>query len=438
MATEVSLTTGFMVRRAWMVLVIASGLFTLLVTGTASAAYVYHRNAMEPREGRLATAGEVLLQPRNETKFKQVRDGEPVREGDTIKTQGGMPATLVFFDGSQLQLAEGALVSVEELRSSRFVNNEKRIQVVQQAGWTRLLVRPATDYRVGHYLVRLNGMDVETLSQVDRGAEVSFELRKLIERPADLEQAGPLEARVAVHEGTASVQAEGDQVTLMAGQAATLADGGHVTPAPLPLEYAHNGSFRDLTLKLSRDKSSREIFPQWWTETFDQGGDGGEQWGTTKIVPEEIDGQSTPVVVFERRVNAKDNALNGIQQQLDLPLNYFRSLRLSVTARVRYQSLSGGGVADSEYPIMVKITYRDRKNRSVAWIRGFYTHNEEKLPIRIGIKEHQDEWFTFSQDLLQLVNEQGDGEPVFLETLDIYASGHDFESAVASVSIAGE
>lgn len=434
MAADLPLvTTQQAVRRAWLVLTAAFVAFAALLTSLGSGAYIYHRSAMQQREGRLETSGEVLLQPRNETKFKQVRDGEVVREGDTIKIQSGMQARLVFFDGSALQLAEESQVVIEELQASRFVDAEKRIRLSQRQGWARLLVAPVADYQVGRFIVHLEGMEVETESRPGQGAELSLELRPYAEPLGGAVKPAPQEARVAVYAGSARVWAGGNEAVLTAGQAATLIPGTRLLElATLRRELIRNGTFTQLAVH------GNEAWPHWWQITADQGGDFGDLWGKTELTYREVDGDLAPVIVFERRLNAKDNAVHGIQQSLDLPLSHFRKLQLRVTFQVRYHSLSGGGIKDSEYPVIIKITYRDRQNRSIAWYRGFYTHNEAKLPVDNGILVPQGEWYTFSQDLLRLTSKRNEPEPVYLETLDIYASGHDFESVVARVSIEGE
>jgi hypothetical protein len=435
MAADLPLTTGQTVRRAWLALSAAFVVFGAALTSLGAGAYIYHRSAMQQREATLQTTGEALLQPKNETRFKQVRAGEPVREGDRIKAQNGVQARLVFFDGAELQLAEGALVLVDELQSSRFVNDEKRIRLVQEQGWSRLVAAPASDFKLGRYSMQMEGLEVEARSQPGRGAELSFELRPAAEAPSEPGQVAPQEARVAVYRGEAQARAGSDSVTLVQGQATTFVRGGHVTPpAAMPNDFIRNGSFQDL---VTRDRE-RDLWPQWWRETRDQGGDGGERWGSAEVTRLDIDGRAGPMIRIERRLNATDNAVHGIQQQLDLPLSHFRELRLRVTFQVIYHSLSGGGVEDSEYPIIIKVTYRDRQNRSIAWYRGFYTHNESGFRTPNGELVEQGQWIPFSKDLLKLNLKPNDPEPVFLETLDIYASGHDFEAVIASVSIEGQ
>jgi len=57
--------------------------------------------------------------------------------------------------------------------------------------------------------------------------------------------------------------------------------------------------------------------------------------------------------------------------------------------RLLYQSLAGGGILGSEYPLMVRIDYTDVYGKDQFWVHGFYfrdpvkgwpTINGEKIP----------------------------------------------------------
>jgi hypothetical protein len=435
MATGLTLKTDHTVRRAWLVLATAFTVFAVMLTSAGTGAYVYRSSAMNQYEAQLVTTGEILLRPKNETKYRQVRSGEAVREGDSIKTQSGMQASLVFFDGSELRLAEETLIQVIAMRASRFVTAEKRIELAQLQGWTRLIAAPPVDYRIGHYGMVLGAMAIDAQSYQDTGAEFTFELRPIEPQAVD---AG-LEARVVAHAGTAIVRAEGEQVSLAPGQQASVGpDARPALLATVAREYARNGDFMELG-----PTTDELIWPRHWALQQQQGNDGGDLDGVAKVIHRDVDGHAVPAMTFQRRLGAKDHAVTGVQQQLDLPLSHFEALHLRIELQVIHHSLSGGGFDDSEYPLIVKVTYRDRQNRVASWYRGFYTHNEEGRRVSHGIPVQQGEWYTFEQDLLRLNDGPGSSvlvkpEPVYLETLDIYAAGHDFESVVASVSIRGE
>ncbi len=429
MAADLPFGTSYTVRRAWVVLITAFSLFSLLVVSAGTGVYLYRSQATQPYDAELEISGEVLLQPHNETRFKQVRNGERVREGDTISTQTSGQARLIFFDGSELRLAQATSVQVNEMRATRFVADEKRIALTQQKGWSRLTAAPATRYGAGRFRMVLDSLEVETATQPQAGADLIFELRPLEQLPTDALESGPMEATVVVRDGTAAVRAAGAEVQLDEGQKTTAVRVARSVTPPAPpsaatREYIRNGDFQELT-----PVTGSTGWPRQWVETFF-----GNQPGDA-LLDYRVDGTTKPVVLLRRRVGATEHAVTGIRQDVNLPLGHFRQLRLRVVLQINYQSLSGGGIADSEYPVIVKLTYRDRQNVAHTWYRGFYMHNRENLRVASGIPVRPGEWYTFEQDLLQLNTFP---PPIFLETIDIQAAGHDFEAAIASVSIQGD
>lgn len=426
MAAQLPLQATQTVRRAWLLLTTAFLIFALLLAGVGTGLVFFRVSATQPYEATLEATGEVLLQPQNETRFKTVRSGDIVREGDRIRTQPGVQARLVFFDGSELRLAEETSIKVREMRSTRFVTNEQRIALEQDSGWSRLTAVPATTYAVGRFQMRLDNVEIESESRPQAGAELTFELRPLEQLPADLQ---PLEATVAVQTGGATVRAGGAEVALQAGQRTTTvrtarAAGTPAPAAPSMREFVRNGDFSDL------QQAGSELWPRGWVETPHGAGD-----GDALVTFRQVDGRSVPVILFKRRLAATDYAAIGISQEVKLPLSHFRKLRLGVQFRVLYHSLAGGGLASSEYPVIVKLIYRDRQNVAHQWYRGFYTQNDDKLPTINGKRLEPGEWHIFEQDLLRLDMSPA---PVLIESIDIYAAGHDYEAEIASVSIEGE
>jgi hypothetical protein len=447
MAAELPLASASTIRRAWLVLTGAFVIFLLLLTSMAAAAYIYRGSAMQERQARLEATGDVFLQARNERSFKQVRPGELVREGDTIKTQAGSQARLLLFDDNVVVLlAEETEVTIKELRTSRFVTEEKRLALDHRRGWLRLTALPVADYAVGRYLVGLAGLQV-VLEQVGgTSAGASFELRPREWPQGQIVANTPLQPRVTLKAGSATLRspaAPGESPALLAGQSATLlADGRLAVEPSTEREYVRNGDFRLVGAYRDRDvELNKASWAQQWHVTLTQGADGGSLWGTTDVVVREVEGRTQPTIQFWRRFGTKDNAQIGIQQPLNLPVGQFQSLRLRVTFQVIYHKLSGGGLKGSEYPVVVKLTYRDRQNRPAAWLRGYFSHNEENLPVPNGERVIEGEWVTREIDLLRLVDVAGkpvEPAPMVLEMLDIYAEGHDFEARVAAISIVGD
>jgi hypothetical protein len=122
-----------------------------------------------------------------------------------------------------------------------------------------------------------------------------------------------------------------------------------------------------------------------------------------------------------------------IAQQLDMDLWDYEKLILSADLRVFAHSLSGGGWLGSEYPIMLRVTYRDATGGVRPWYRGFYLHNAEQYPVTSGERLPSTDWQHVDIDLLSVVP-----RPWRIDRVEVVASGWDYASAVREVHIWAE
>lgn len=142
-------------------------------------------------------------------------------------------------------------------------------------------------------------------------------------------------------------------------------------------------------------------------------------------------------VQFTRRAEEGVHTEVWIEQKLDQDVRDVDSLVLRMDVRLLYQSLSGGGMMGSEYPLMVRIDYTDVYGKDQFWVHGFYfrdpevrgwpTVNGEKIPPYV--------WWPYeSPNLIALWDSQGT-RPAVLHKIRLYASGHNYQSMVAQVGL---
>jgi hypothetical protein len=233
------------------------------------------------------------------------------------------------------------------------------------------------------------------------------------------------ETRVSVRTvravGHATLQAAGDSVTLELGERGRI-ETGRPPEGPLPGEHnlLVNGDF---------EQPLSTGWVLWETHEKKE-----EEPGTA--CTETVDGNQ--VVHFIRQGGNQQHAENGILQELDLDVRDANSLEVHLSVRVIHQSLSGGGWLSSEFPVMVRLRFRDANGREHDWVRGFYYANWEDLSVRDdewsrGILIPQDFWHSFEANNLML--SLGDQKPAHLISLSVYASGHDYESMVSDVGL---
>jgi hypothetical protein len=189
-------------------------------------------------------------------------------------------------------------------------------------------------------------------------------------------------------------------------------------PLPPDKDLIVNGSFGS-------------VLDRGW-EPPEQQRDAGDPIGDIDIVP-----QGGKSVLRFSRYGAETHGETSLTQIVDQDVHSFTSLKLAFEVLVNYQSLPGGGYQSTEFPIMVELNYRDRmgNRRSSHW--GFYYQDpgtgREWLTMVNGLKVIQGEWYPFESD--NLLQSMGDIRPVHIESLRIYASGWDWNSAITDISL---
>jgi hypothetical protein len=169
-----------------------------------------------------------------------------------------------------------------------------------------------------------------------------------------------------------------------------------------------------------------------WEEPERQRQDETDPLGEIRIAP--LGGKT--VLALERQ-GANTHGETSITQHIDKDIRDFTSLRLSLEVLVNHQSLPGGGYQSTEFPVMVELRYRDPLDvpRSLYW--GFYYLDPgtgpEWWPTVNGLKVVQGEWYPFETD--NLMQATDNTRPVYIESIRVYASGWDWDSAITNISL---
>ncbi len=158
---------------------------------------------------------------------------------------------------------------------------------------------------------------------------------------------------------------------------------------------------------------------------------------------EEFDGRR--VVRLRRLDNATSNGEVGCVQPFGtdgIDVTGYESVRVVSTFNLNYQSLSKCGIAGSECPLMLLVTYDDDFGITRRWFRGFYYDEllSASYPTRCSscLQDHQNinekVWYTFESDnLFNLLDEER--RPVRIRSIEFYASGHQFDTMVSEMMI---
>lgn len=395
---------------AWLVLLCALVGFVLLAAGVPWVALRYVRAAtVEQRPRMTIQTGTLVISARGQERALGQSDAEVrLPEGTRVVTQQASQATLTFPQGLSVSIYEDSSLVIRRTTRARF--------------------RPDITPDEVHVVIERGRVDMGS-TQAGRARFVVDALGALVE----LEPNGNYRFDVAAEQfelsvtlGRARVRAHGRSLELGRRQRAVVNAGQ--PPPPAPAEARKN-----LLLQPDLDEALEEGSP--WQLRKDQGGDQGNV--DAEVGWRRIDGRAA--IQFVRR-NSEGNAAEiGLIQRLDVPVSEYKSLQILATLRLDHQSLPGGGQHSTEYPLIIRIGYWDDESSYREWIHGFY-YEPPLLGVQFvenGQAVTRGEWFEYDSGNLLDPNTRDGFEhlPLRLLQVEVYASGHDFDSLVDSIFV---
>jgi hypothetical protein len=187
-----------------------------------------------------------------------------------------------------------------------------------------------------------------------------------------------------------------------------------IGPLPAERDLIVNGDFR-------------EPLEKGWV-SYDEREEPDEAGGRVEIVTS----GARQAVLFQRLGENIHHGETGIIQTIDRDIRDYGVLELRLSVMLLYQSLSGGGTRHSEYPIMVRLDYKDAYGNANHWVQGFYYENPANYSTIDGLEIPGTVWYSYeSGNLMEIL----DVKPSHLTSIRIYASGHDYQSMVTEVEL---
>jgi hypothetical protein len=167
-----------------------------------------------------------------------------------------------------------------------------------------------------------------------------------------------------------------------------------------------------------------------------------ERWETIplaeqNVVPgrveiKEQDGRR--VAHFVRRGGDAVHTEIRIRQQINQDVNVYEALRVELYVKIDYQSLAGAGFVGTEFPMRVEVNYTDIYGKDLEWGHGFYYRPPDPgTPIYPSDQILQSAWYFYSSP--NLIKELKDTRPARINSISVYASGHNYESMVNGISL---
>lgn len=379
---------------AWRVTLGAISLLVGLAIAIPAGRAWYVGWAIEARPASVrAIESVVFLQRQGVGDWVAAEARDALEEGDVVRTAINARAFIQFFDGSTALVYPNTTVTVLRSQQARFRPDRYTLVLVVQEGRVRFGVAPPPDEEANAFIqARVPGAEVH-LTEGSYSVDVSRAVAQVTTRRglATAHGLGQTAAaatgqRVRVEPGTAPIGALPARRDLMQNPVF-----GSPDDTGVPVDW----EFRDIS---ERDPAG----------TFRVEGDG--------------------AIAFSRAGSGHGETI--LSQNVDVDLWDFERVEVEAGVRVRSHSLSGGGWQGSEYPMMLRITFRDITGTVHSWTHGFYLQNDDGLPVKDATRVGSQEWQRYEASLLSLVP-----RPWRIIRVEVVASGWDYASAVNSIHL---
>ena len=395
-------------RIAWTVLWSAIVVFCLLITGIPLAVRAYLLDAVNDEPTLLQRIeGTILVQEGNGSKPYGVTDVAQLQPGTEVILDATARGTLDLFERSHVTLYSNTSIWMQRVQSPRFEISDRpnRIVLDLTAGLARVGVPfpgdRETDFQVltPHTSIRLQ--------------DGSYRIEVTNEA-----------TQITVVRGEAEVGAEASQVLLGQGLRMQVDLSGIPSNSlPAAENLIENGDFQ------------QPLSTNWLTSTVVL---------TSSVQPPSIevldDGGRRAVRFLQQQARDGDHTEGAIQQKLDRDVRDFDRLEVAVDVKLNAQSLSGGGLLSSEFPIIVRLDYKDLWGNNQFWTYGFYYRNPAGYVIApaawggpSGEQIPQGVWYPYeSGNLMEFLAEN---RPAQITALTVYASGWNYDSEVSEIQL---
>ena len=334
-------------------------------------------------------------------------------EGTSIETDENSRASISFYDGSTAILFPSTQIILSEMRVPAFASGIEPITLQMEETRGHLRVGAAALFPQGTNPAPTRRFQIRTPHFTALLGEGSYVVELL----------GTDTSQIIVNAGSASVTSQGRTVQVGPRQRTVSTPGQPpLTPLSAAQDFVVNGDFKD---PLARR----------WDIVRTPDNDPKVQLGT--VTPEVL-GEVHLVHISRSGSNqggVVTSADTGIIQQINREVSDYHTMQLSADIRIHNQSLSGGGVLSSEYPLILRIRYRDVYGSPAEWVHGFYIQNSTNNPTNNGQQITQDVPFPYeSENLFDML----DPKPFYITSIQIYASGWDYDSYVSGVRLVVE
>lgn len=408
-------------QTAWVIIWIAFAFFVFFFFTIPMSIgwYIEYATVSEAIKGQ-GTSGVTLiakpdLPPDAVIRLNSGEERQDITEGSQIRTDAASQVLLEFFDKSVIIIFPNSDVVLSEVRRPRFGRSSEPNRIVIALNNGRVRAQVATPSgRPIHF-------EVQTVQAPPPNGGI------LLESGSHTIETNNSVSHISVRTGSATITGQtGSAITLQANERAEIPLGtAPLGPFPAKRNLLVNSDFRNLEVS---SPISEGLLAEGWQVKSNQGGDGGDVNGTVDVVPT----SATRLLHFMRQESDSNHGETSVEQAINQLIDLETTLLLRFDIRIVSQSLQGGGIQNSEFPLIVQLDYEDRNGESQQWRQGYYCLGHIPLEVTFATKIPCDNRLNVEIDPSQLSDIKR------LKQLRLYASGWDWDVYISDLELIAE
>jgi hypothetical protein len=451
------------IRRAWLMLIAALAVFCMLLGSTSALLWSYYTHATIAHSSSLIlrTSSEwVTVQRKGRTTFERAIAYQSLKEGDQVRIISsagyGQAATLRLPDDSTLDMWAGASLELEQVAVSRWTNREQTFVLHQREGYVRYDLKPRSTYQQKNVRVRVGVTTITLAPGGSYSIAVSPDTRHIMLLASEAYE--PVVVDVAARAGEATVQGAQETVTITAGQRVTVdAAGTPATAMPAAWQLIDDGCFNhydeeEYNNTTITDQPALPRSHTWkvFSGPPEAGASGffklSQSFALSDTVTLPQQDEPCHLAWFLRTGGQTTGFTTGVRQmlgrnQLGIDISEYHSLTFSAWVRVLNQSIDLAGEQGTECPVMIRFIAKqnDPTDAEQKPVMCLYTSEDpNRTPVHApGVSYHRLEPYQWHHVQIELRSPAWFPNARYLQSIEIYANGHDYNAHVSKVSLIG-
>lgn len=412
-------------RSVWTVLALTSLTFLTLCAALGLGVSSFITTATIPNTANIELLQGTQLSVRRHTTYapELITKTAVLREGDAASTGADSGAFSTLFDGSTVRAYFSTTLELKSLRTSRFFQNLKQVNIYLEYGTIVFATASLDGYSSADYSI--------TTDQAEIALKSGSKVRVSVE-----DRNGQRMTNVVVQSGWGTLVSHGKTIELSPGNMAWVLGNNPPTGAIAAEEdLVRNGHFQDPPTSGAETKDNGGLGTAAWVPIRDTPEEAPREPGSASVVTETLASLGSIRALEILRQGADHYSKVGVRQEINRPAEFLDTIELFATVKVLAQTLPVGGPQGNLFPLTISVNYSDADGNQREWNQRFFYVGGEPDPRDPRQVPQGTWWAPQERFVLKSAQDKIGLDVAVINYIEIYGYGRQFQSWITGLSM---